>query len=196
MNRRAASHGLPGLYFTANIGCCDGNVYCCGWEKVPSVNKSGFQSVFAYNIVRTEEYDTLPDDLPIVRYDDVIESHKHVWSRIEEYDVPHHPVVTVGCDNSPRWHRGVSLPMDFRALKYEPIIEGNTPEKFGQLCRLALAQAAHNGSEPKAIFINAWNEWTEGMYLLPDKKYGTAYLESLKDVLTPTSERILLTESR
>lgn len=196
MNKRAVAHGLPGLYFTANIGCCDGNVYCCGWEKVPSVRESGFKSVFAYNIVRTDEYDTLPDDLPIVRYDDVIESHRHVWNQIEKYDVPHHPVVTVGCDNSPRWHRGVSLPMDFRALRYEPIIEGNTPEKFGQLCRLALAQAVRNGSEPNAIFINAWNEWTEGMYLLPDEKHGTAYLESLKDALTPTNERILLTESR
>ena len=33
------------------------------------------------------------------------------------------------------------------------------------------------------FFINAWNEWTEGMYLLPEKKYGTAYLEALRDAL-------------
>ena len=68
---------------------------------------------------------------------------------------------------------------EFRKLIYEPIIVENTPERFGRLCRLALEQAAGQ-PEPRAIYINAWNEWTEGMYLLPEKRYGTAYLEELR----------------
>jgi hypothetical protein len=138
----------------------------------------GFSSVFAYNIVRTPGFSALPNDRPLVPYEDVIASHQYCWDRIERWGVPHHPVVTLGCDVTPRWHRGVTLPMDFRALAYEPIIVGNSPERFGQLCRLALRQAARNPA-PRAIFLNAWNEWTEGMYLLPEKQYGTAYLEAL-----------------
>ena len=33
-----------------------------------------------------------------------------------------------------------------------------------------------------ALFLNAWNEWTEGSYLLPEEKYGTDYLETIKQV--------------
>jgi hypothetical protein len=35
--------------------------------------------------------------------------------------------------------------------------------------------------QPKIIIINAWNEWTEGSYLLPDTKTGTKYLEAIKN---------------
>lgn len=181
MDARARKNGVPGIYFTANIGCCNDNIYCCGWDRVPEAQKTGFKSVFAYNIVRTPEFEKLPDDRPIVQYDNVIKSHQYAWQQIEKHGLTHYPVVTFGCDVTPRWHRGVTLPMDFRSLAYEPIIEGNTPEKFGQLCRLAIEQAGKSASKSKAIFINAWNEWTEGMYLLPEKKYGTAYLEALRD---------------
>ena len=70
---------------------------------MPSAGVMGFESVFAYNIVRTPDYNLLPDDRPIVQYNDVIKSHKYCWDQIETGGLSHHPVVTVGCDVSPRW---------------------------------------------------------------------------------------------
>ena len=33
-----------------------------------------------------------------------------------------------------------------------------------------------------AVIINAWNEWTEGMALLPDELYGTGYLDTIREI--------------
>ena len=38
--------------------------------------------------------------------------------------------------------------------------------------------------EENLIFINAWNEWAEGCHLEPDMKYGRAFLNAIKEVIS------------
>lgn len=182
MDKRARKNGFSGIHFNANIGNIEGNVYCFRSDFIPVLVEAGFHSVFGYNIVRTPDYNNIPEEKPVVLYRDVIKSHLYIWNECEGKGLPFFPVVTLGCDVSPRWHRKVRLPIiDFRKLSYEPIIEDNTPSAFGELCTFCLTHIKKNDSYPKAMFINAWNEWTEGMYLLPEKRYGIGYLKALQD---------------
>ena len=83
----------------------------------------------------------------------------------------------LGLDVAPRWSRKIKFPMDYIKLGYCPICTGNTPEKFKSILQKALTKDA------PAVIINAWNEWTEGMALLPDEHYQSGFLDAIKETV-------------
>ena len=69
-----------------------------------------------------------------------------------------------GFDDTPRrGERGNAL-KDASASKYQDF--------------LARTLAKNSVAGNELTFVNAWNEWGEGMHLEPDEKYGYAYLEA------------------
>lgn len=92
------------------------------------------------------------------------------------YDIPLFPTVSIGWDDSPRFPRKGAD--DVTRMN-------NTPENFEHYLRLAREYAdEHSATQPKMVMINAWNEWVEGSYLLPDQHYGRGYLEAVKNVFS------------
>ena len=78
-------------------------------------------------------------------------------------------------DNTPRYqHNG-------------KVLMGASPEKFKEFLK-AQIERAKSVYQKDAIMLFAWNEWSEGGYLEPDEKYGTKYLEAIKEALLETNE--------
>lgn len=89
-------------------------------------------------------------------------------------DVPVFPCVSIGWDDTPR----------FPAKGMKDVVHyHNTPQSFATLLSKAKKYADNHSEQPKLITINAWNEWVEGSYLLPDMLNGFGYLEAVKEVI-------------
>lgn len=74
-----------------------------------------------------------------------------------------------------------------RRSKNGLIIDGASPDKFQKYLSRQIDRAKREYS-CEYLFINAWNEWAEGTYLEPDKKYGYAYLEAVRNALIENDE--------
>lgn len=88
--------------------------------------------------------------------------------------------VFVGWDNTPR--------KDEEGI----IVRGSSPQKFEKHI-LKMLQISEK-LQKEYIFLNAWNEWSEGAYIEPDKKYGYAYLKALKSAVFKYNEESQIKE--
>lgn len=156
--------GFPGLHIQWNQG--GGSVMSPERAKQfrESVEAMGFNSVAMYNMGGLNE-DYLVYGTNSIRIREQMDS---------ILDVPVFPCVSIGWDDTPR----------FPAKGQKDVVHyHNTPVSFAALLSRAKKYADAHPEQPKLITINAWNEWVEGSYLLPDMLNGFGYLEAVKEVI-------------
>lgn len=92
-------------------------------------------------------------------------------------------------NNMKKKYLGVFTGWDNTARKDESgiVMPGSTPEKFKSYLKKQLVKS--QSMQNDFLFINAWNEWSEGAYLEPDKKYGYAYLKAVKEALQEVEQK-------
>ena len=156
--------GFPGLHIQWNQGGGSIMSQQAATQFLERVNAMGFNSVAMYNMGGlNEDYLVYGANSEKIRaqMDSIL-------------NVPLFPCVSIGWDDTPRFPaKGV----------HDVVHYNNTPESFAALLSKAKEYADSHPEQPKLITINAWNEWVEGSYLLPDMKYGFEYLEKVKMVV-------------
>jgi hypothetical protein len=122
------------------------------------------------------------DGFPTVPVEKAFASAKAYWKKFTtDYpDILYTPNVSMGWDASPRCMQSDTFePKDY---PWTPVFAGNTPASFKMQLQEAKTFLDTYNPKHKIIVLNSWNEWTEGSYLLPEKKYGDAYLKAIKAV--------------
>lgn len=166
--------GLGSVHFAGVSGYANAETY---------LKSAGFDSVTTYNVTTM----STPVQLPWQEtYESSMQRQEKYWYDMDVTgDLPYGPVVTVGWDVTPRWEQDTPWPPEIRSYPYVPVNVGNTPEKFEELLRRVKVFTTKAKQRPPAVFINAWNEWTEGSALLPGTSYGDGYLKAVKRVYPP-----------
>lgn len=173
MDAKLKQAGLPPMHW---------NAMARNAQEVPSFEKAGFTSTSRYNVATAGK---VRDDLT-ESYEDVMEAHRQHWKNMGTTSLPDMPVATMGWDVSPRARPDVPFPFPVEpntgrhGYPYSHIVVGNTPERFERLLQDLSEHVKKDPRPSPGILINAWNEWTEGCYLLPEKRTGNAYLEAIK----------------
>ena len=169
-NELARKEGFPGMYF---IG-----ISYHGWK----MNDYGFDGKTVHepsNIIMKypnelfriklrKKIGKIPffDSPKIYEYRKVVDSNPYT----DYHDKKLFPTILPNWDNTPR------------SGKNGVIFRNSTPELFKKHLRSAFDYLLQNDVNPPIVFIKSWNEWAEGNYLEPDRKWGDRYLRMIKEL--------------
>lgn len=107
--------------------------------------------------------------LPLMAFDYADQAARLVPRRQTDWDS--FPQVVPNFDTTPRMGHAGSVWTD------------STPDLFAAHVRQALAALERRPLDKRMFFVKSWNEWAEGNYLEPDRRWGRSYLEALASVL-------------
>jgi hypothetical protein len=191
----AAKNGLPGIHFVAHLITQDlGFPYAqTGFAAATIVAALKVSSLSLRGLVQRQTaatdgwrgalrtglyagrkvYDRLGgNSLAVYHYRDAM---RFFLDGVKQ-DQNAYPCIVPNWDNSPRSGR--------RAM----ILHGSTPELFAMHAEEALRLVADREPESRIVFVKSWNEWAEGNYLEPDRRFGTAYLDTLGRIVRKPHE--------
>lgn len=170
-DRRGKESGFTGIYLVEEKNSFQEGMHCTNADAVLN-----FEPMYTLRHTRTTA-ERIRDKLYGFLFNLftgnqlLVYSYDHAWKKILSRDY-------VSKDGKKEF-RGGFIDWDNTPRKGRKgmVIRGASPEKFGKYLKKQLEYARSENSE--FIFLNAWNEWGEGTYLEPDKKYGRGYLEQI-----------------
>lgn len=107
------------------------------------------------------------DALNIFKYKDIIQ---HLFVPEDSWENVYPTIL-------PNWDRSA------RSGRKANIYHNSTPTLFKKHLEQAIDIVKDKQPEHRILFLMSWNEWAEGNYVEPDLKFGSQYLDVIKDSL-------------
>lgn len=164
---RSKEQGHNGIFFVATTNERPGA------DVAQRLHDYGFNAYTGWNYVQGEGFNT--DLYEKDAYDSMVDAYLTYYmaafktSKILPYIVPASP----GWDSRP-WHG------DQATVRKNP-----TPDKFAKMLLGAKQLMDGDKDVPKILMIESWNEFGEGSYIEPTKKWQFAYLQMIKKIFSP-----------
>ncbi|MFU0831782.1 MAG: Methyltransferase type 12 [Oscillospiraceae bacterium] len=164
-------HGAGELYVMAvKVNQVDLDLLHMGYDAITEFHP-GTLYVYCKNITNDIQY--VRDDFggEVFDYRDIVENQKYF-----QYHLPklYRAVMPMWDNTARRNNKGM-------------IFHGSTPALYKQWLKdVIYEERSRKDLDDQMVFINAWNEWGEGAYLEPDKRFGYAYLQATKEALEET----------
>lgn len=173
-NRLAKENGIPGIHFVAQ------EVY-----KTPNkvLLEMGFNAIYQNKILEAQAKTTSSFIwhlrhalIKYLRITSLLD--KYDFDKISEYLVTKeaedgniYPTLLAGYDRTPRAGRKAIILYNF------------TPKVWRKHIQRVLSFIKGKTGNNNIVMLKSWNEWGEGNYMEPDRKYGTKRLDVLKEEL-------------
>jgi Glycosyltransferase WbsX len=187
----AIQNGLQGLYF----------IFQKQYESPKRKCLESFDAIFQFQPFEAINSPTI-DDLslrysPIVKMFRLLPEHiqevlrgfrtRHAKKRLrfQDYDRVWQHIVEIRPDQTLTTYPGAFVDWD-NSSRYKNraiLFRGASPVSFEKWFGKLVETMSQRNLPENFIFLNAWNEWSEGTYLEPDEKYGYQYLEAVKRAL-------------
>ncbi len=164
MRAECKAAGLNGLYLVACVGDAGG---------ARRAAAEGYDSVTAYNWPGLG----MAGDSMFGPFDTLVDGYRRQWDHLlDQGGLPLVPLPVCGGWDSRPWHGENNL-----------VRSGRTPELFKRHlldARRLLDSGRFKPGTPKAILVEAWNEWGEGSYIEPHAEFAFGYLDALRETFT------------
>ena len=159
----ARNAGLPGIFFIATTNAKPDD------ELENQLKVQGFSAYSGWNYVQSK------DKSPVAEYRAMVETYLDFYTaaRNTKGALPYIAPASPGWDSRP-WLLGI---------KAATVRKNPTPGKFKQMLLGAKQLIDSNKTGvPNIVMIEAWNEFGEGAYIEPTKKWGFEYLKTIRDI--------------
>lgn len=190
----AQQNGLPGLYVIfqkqyelQNSDCLNSFDALFQFQPFEAINSPTYKKnliirFLMFNLVRKlpEQYQNMLRSLKAkfvkkLTFHDYNETWQKIVEIRQDQRLETYPGAFVDWDNSARYKERAT------------IFRGASPDTFALWFEQLVATMPRRNLKENFIFLNAWNEWSEGAYLEPDERYSYQYLEAIKKVLDKSS---------